>query len=100
MIIAVNIHRSISRGNSVLESTRGAWHLSMQRSLEHKFVIGVARGKILGYFVLNGVNYFRTDPRKVRRVVFDLIPCDAQQQEQIEQYIGKANLKEFVIKYI
>ncbi len=47
MIIAVNISNALAEGENLLETTRRAWDLDIEKCQEHDYVIGVEKGQII-----------------------------------------------------
>jgi len=100
-IIAVNIGKSLSKGNTVINSTRRAWKLDLEKANGFDKVISIDHGIITGYFNLapNGV---RQDSREPNRVYFNLTPCTSAEKLAIDSFIkvNRINLSGFVTKYI
>lgn len=84
MIIAVNISKALAEGKTLLEATKRAWDLDIERCREHEYVIGVEKGQIIGCFKLESVV---ADTENEQRVAFILDPCSAETEQMIRSYI-------------
>ena len=95
-IIAVNIHKTYVK-KGAKKATEEAWNLNEEKFKENlpEFVIGVASGKIHGYFKF--LNVFRDT--KSKRLKFSLIDCSSPEIDKIDQFTNGKNLKYFVIKH-
>lgn len=98
-IIAVNINKALDSGANVKDATERAWKLNKENCSGYKYVIGVSKGVIRGYFKLNGVT---TDLSEPPRVKFDLVPCSPSEKDLIDRFIDDEgiNLNGITTKYI
>jgi len=95
-LIAVNIHKGLSKKVCPFNATKRAWKLneSKFRKKFPDFVIGVASGEIKGFYRLVDVS---TDSEP-KRVKFNLKDCDDPEKANIISFINGRNLRYFVIK--
>lgn len=84
MIIAVNIGKALAENKTLLEATKRAWELDIERCKEHDFVIGVEKGQIKSCFILMDV-VFDTEDNK--RVAFIIKQCSKETEQLIRNYI-------------
>jgi len=96
-IIAVNISKQY-KNETLLNATRRAWILDINKCKDFDYVIGVVIGDIFSYF--RKVNVM--PDREIRRVCFDLEKCSNDEELEIRNYISSHNIKlrGFVTKYI
>ncbi|WP_286926213.1 hypothetical protein [Flavobacterium sp. UBA4197] len=94
-IIAVNISKTI-HNIEPQEATKRAWKLNIKRANNYRFVIGVNKGEIHHFELLN---VFK-DKTHEDRVAFDLKECSNKTKADIDKYIENVNLKYITTKYI
>lgn len=97
-ITAVNISKTFASGLEALNASEKAWKLNENKFKKDlpKYIIGVASGKVLGYFTLKKVSPEGTN----KRVKFSLKKCSIKDTSLIDAFIKGKNLKYFVIKNI
>jgi hypothetical protein len=95
-ITAVNISKTFASGLTALNASEKAWKLNEHKLKKDlpKYVIGVASGKVLGYFTLKKVS----PDGSSKRVKFLLKKCSTKDTVIIDAFIKGKNLKYFVIK--
>jgi len=95
-IIAVNIRKTHEK-KGPKKATEEAWKLNEDKFRENRpeFVIGVASGKIHGYYKFQN---FLPDI-KSKRLIFSLTECDSLEIDKIDSFTNGKNLKYFVIKH-
>jgi hypothetical protein len=100
-IIAVNINKALASNPkpTVLDATKRAWKLKINRCKDYDYVIGVVNGVIIECFdkPKNGQHYDSIQPN---RVEFDLTPCNIHDDNLIRNYCNNKNLRGITTKYI
>lgn len=97
-ILAVNINKQLASRLKVLPATERAWKLDETKFRKNlpDFVIGVANGKIQGYFRLQAV-FKDILPNRLR---FSLINCNKNEIALIDSFTKDKNLRYFVTKLV
>lgn len=98
-IIAVNINKALASNPrpTILDATKRAWKLNINRCKDYDYVIGVGNGHIQGFFRKTGEHIDLIEPP---RVEFDLTPCNSQEENKIRDYCVNKNLRGITTKYI
>ena len=98
-IIAVNINKAMvsTPKLSVLDATKRAWKLNINRCKDYDYIIGVDNGNIKSFFRKTGEHIDSTQPS---RVEFYLTPCNDQDEKLIRDYCKNISLKFITTKYI
>ena len=98
-IIAVNINKALASNPrpTILDATKRAWKLNINRCKDYDYVIGVVNGHIVGSFSKTTEHQDSIQPN---RVEFNLIPCNPQDDNLIRNYCNNKNLRGITTKYI
>lgn len=94
-IIVVNISKTIEERGS-LKATQRAWKLKRERANKYKFVIGLNKGEIHPFRLLD---VKRDDIHTNDRIKFILDECSDIDRKEIKKYIDE-HIKDKSFKYV
>ncbi len=97
-IIAVNINKALAAGTSPFDATKRAWIINEKkfRADIPKYVIGVSRGDIKGFYELEAVNK-DVEPRRLKFTLKEI--KETTITNSIKRFTSGKKLKHFVVKY-